>query len=159
MNAKIVLGTIGAVVGAVIGAIAWAAITAATSFQIGYMAVGVGFLAGFGMRFFSGGLVRTEGIIAGAVALAGCALGNVLTGVVVIAQHQEHYSTWAVALVVLTHPQFAAGILRDGFNPMDLLFYAIAIYAGYRTALRPHVAAATAAAPADEPAAAGEDRA
>jgi len=143
MNGKIVLGTLGAVIGAVIGAIAWAAITAATNFQIGYMAVGVGFLAGFGMRALSGGLVRSEGIIAGAVALLGCVLGNLLTGVVVIAQH-EHYPMWAVALAVFTHAGFAGDILSNGFNVMDLLFYAIAVYAGYRTALKPHAAATVA---------------
>lgn len=139
MNGKIVLGTVGAVVGAVIGAIAWAAITAATNFQIGYMAVGVGFLAGYGMRVLSGGLVRSEGIIAGAVALLGCVLGNLLTGVVVITQH-DHYPMWAVAFAVFTHPGFAGDILSGGFNVMDLLFYGIAIYAGYRTALKPHAA-------------------
>jgi hypothetical protein len=146
---KVVLGTLGAVVGAVIGAIAWAAITAATNFQIGYMAIGVGFLAGYGMRVLSGGLVRSEGIIAGAVALLGCVLGNLLTGVVVIAQH-EHFPLWVVAAAVFTHLGFAREILTYGFNVMDLLFYAIAVYAGYRTALKPH-AAATAEPSVNEP--------
>ena len=67
-------------------------------------------------------------------------LGNLLTGVVVIAQH-EHYPMWAVGLAVFTHAGFAGDILSSGFNWMDLLFYGIAIYAGYRTALKPHPAA------------------
>jgi hypothetical protein len=140
MYGRIVLGTLAAVVGALIGAIAWAAITASTSFQIGYMAVGVGLLAGYGMRLVSGGFTRTEGIVAGVVALLGCVLGNLLTGVVVIAQH-EHYPMWAVAFAVFTHADFAGDLLAHGFDWMDVLFYGIAVYAGYRTAFRPRSSA------------------
>ncbi|MEA2719734.1 MAG: hypothetical protein QOJ39_1598 [Candidatus Eremiobacteraeota bacterium] len=140
MNAKLLLGIIGAVVGAVLGAIAWAAITATTNFQIGYMAVGVGILAGYGMRILSGGRDRADGIAAGVVALLGCVLGNILTAVVVIAQHQ-HYPIVATALAVLIQPVLSFELLRDGFNVMDLLFYGIAVYAGYRTALKPPAAA------------------
>jgi len=136
MNAKLLLGTLGSLAGAVLGAIAWAAITATTNFQIGYMAVGVGFLAGYGMRVFGGGRDRADGIVAGVVALLGCILGNLLTAVVVIAQH-EHYPMLAALLVVAKQPAFAAELVRDGFDLMDLLFYAIAVYAGYRTALKP----------------------
>jgi hypothetical protein len=148
MNGKLVLGTLAAIVGAVIGAIVWAAITASTNFQIGYMAVGVGFLAGYGMRIAGGGYRRAGGIVAGVVALLGCVLGNLLTSAVVIAQH-DHYPIWAVALAVLTHAGFAGDILTHTFDLMDLVFYAIAIYAGYRTALKPR--APTTAAAAYEP--------
>ena len=136
MNGKLLVGTLGAIAGALLGAIAWAAITATTNFQIGYMAVGVGFLAGYGMRVLSGGRDRADGIVAGVVALFGCIVGNLLTAVVVIAQH-EHYPIAVVLLAVATKPPFAAELIRDGFNVMDLLFYAIAVYAGYRTALKP----------------------
>lgn len=136
MNAKLLLGILGACVGAAIGAIAWAAITATTSFQIGYMAVGVGLLAGYGMRLLSGGRDRAGGIAAGVIALLGCMAGNVLTAVVVVAQH-EHYNVLAASLGVATKPALAFELLRDGFDVMDLLFYAIAVYAGYRTALAP----------------------
>jgi hypothetical protein len=139
MNAKLLLGTLGAAAGALAGAVAWGAITAATNFQIGYMAVGVGFLAGLGMRQLSGGRRRADGIVAGAVALLGCILGNLLAAVIVIAQH-DHYPIAAVLTVVLTKPAFAADLIRTGFDLMDLLFYAIAVYVGYRTALKPAAA-------------------
>ena len=135
-RAKLLLGIGGAVVAAVLGAIAWAAITATTHFQIGYMAVGVGILAGYVMRVLSGGRDRADGIATGVIALLGCVLGNLLTTVVVIAQHQ-HYAIVPTALSVLTQPVLSFELLRDGFDWMDLLFYAIAVYAGYRTALTP----------------------
>jgi hypothetical protein len=141
MTGKLVLGTLGAIAGALAGAIAWAAITAATSFQIGYMAVGVGFLAGYGMRVLGGGRDRADGIVAGIVSFLGCVVGNVLAVVMTVAKHQ-HMSTAetvAASIAVLTHPVLAYRLLTVSFNIMDLLFYAIAIYAGYRTAMKPHV--------------------
>ncbi|MDB5072838.1 MAG: hypothetical protein JWM87_3949 [Candidatus Eremiobacteraeota bacterium] len=140
MNAKLLLGIVGALTGAVLGAVAWAAITASTHFQIGYMAVGVGVLAGYGMRVLSGGRDRADGIAAGVVAFLGCVLGNLLTAAVVIAQ-QEHYAIVDTVLSVLLQPELAFRLLRAGFDMMDLLFYAIAVYAGYRAALKPPAAA------------------
>jgi hypothetical protein len=148
MNVRLLLGILGALAGAILGAVAWAAITASTHFQIGYMAVGVGILAGYGMRVLSGGRDRADGIAAGIVALLGCVLGNLLTAVVVIAQHQ-HYAIVPAALAVLMQPALALELLRDGFDFMDLLFYAIAVYAGYRAALKPP--SAQPAKPSDAP--------
>ncbi|HTJ24628.1 MAG TPA: hypothetical protein VMA36_00560 [Candidatus Limnocylindria bacterium] len=133
MNGKLALGSLGALAGAVVGAAAWAAITAATNFQIGYMAVGVGYLAGYGMRRLGGITEPIFGYVAGAVALFGCVLGNVLTGVIVISKH-DHYPFAEVAAATL-RSDLALQILKDEFGLMDLVFYGIAVYAGYRTAL------------------------
>jgi hypothetical protein len=149
MSPKLLAGTLAAIAGAIVGAIAWAAITAATSFQIGYMALGVGFLAGFGMRAVGGGRERADGIVAGVIAFAGCVLGNLLAAGVVIAQH-EHYPIASVLLAFVHSPRLAGEILREGFSIMDVLFYAIAVYAGYRTALKP--AATAPPEPAEQPA-------
>jgi hypothetical protein len=143
MASRLLLGTLGAIVGAAVGAVAWAAITAATNFQIGYMALGVGLLAGYGMRLLGGGRDRADGIIAAIVALLGCVAGNVLTAIVVVAQH-GHYPYLAVLMAVLSKPAVVGEILQQGFNVLDLPFYAIAIYAGYRTAMKPRVETATA---------------
>lgn len=136
VNARLLLGIAGALAGALLGAVAWAAITASTHFQIGYMAVGVGILAGYGMRVLSGGRDRAGGIAAGVVAFLGCVLGNLLTAVVVIAQH-KHFAIVPAVLSVAIQPALAFDLLRSGFDMMDLLFYAIAVYAGYRAALKP----------------------
>ena len=53
------------------------------------MAVGVGFLAGYGMRVLGGGRDRADGVVAGVVAFAGCALGNLLTVVIDFAPHDD----------------------------------------------------------------------
>ncbi|MBV8643863.1 MAG: hypothetical protein JO225_08090 [Candidatus Eremiobacteraeota bacterium] len=71
MNGKLLLGTVGAIAGALLGAIIWAAISASTDFRIGWMAVGVGFLAGYGMRTLGGGRDRADGTVAAVVAFLG----------------------------------------------------------------------------------------
>ena len=150
MARRLVLGTLGALVGAVIGAIAWGAITAATHFQIGYMAIGVGFLAGYGMRTLGGGRDRADGAIAGIVAFLGCVLGNLLTIVIDFAPHDAaHRGIVELTLLILLSPKLAWFMLSENFSLMDLLFYALAVYAGYRTALKPpaHVESAVESMP------------
>jgi hypothetical protein len=138
MRQRLLLGTLGSIAGALIGAIAWGAITAATHFQIGYMAIGVGFLAGYGMRTLGGGRDRADGVIAGIVAFLGCVLGNLLTVIIDFAPHDDaHRGIVELTLMVLMAPKTAWSLLTLNFSVMDLVFYALAIYAGYRTALKP----------------------
>jgi uncharacterized membrane protein len=138
MRKRLMLGTLGALVGAVLGAVAWAAVTASTGYQIGYVAVAVGFLAGYGMRTLGGGRDRADGVIAAVVALFGCVLGDLLTAVAQFAPHDAmHRSVAELALLVLLTPKIAWFMLHETFNVMDLVFYAIAVYAAYRTALKP----------------------
>jgi hypothetical protein len=155
MNGRLLLGTLAAIAGALIGAVAWAAITATTGYQIGYMALGVGLLAGYAMRVV-GGRTRAGGIIAAVVALAGCVLGNLAATAVMVAQH-EHYPIAAVLLGLARAPAFAGEMLRAQFQLMDLLFYAIAVYAGYRAAIQPPATQPVAAPSASAPATATDD--
>jgi hypothetical protein len=145
MTRRLLLGTVGAIFGALLGAIAWGAISAATHFQIGYMAVGVGFLAGYGMRTLGGGRDRADGVIAAVVAFLGCVLGNVLSVVIDFAPHDDaHRSVVELAMLVLSHPKVAWLMLSENSNIMDAVFYVLAILAGYRTALKPPAAAPSA---------------
>ena len=137
MTRRVLFGTLGALAGALLGAIVWGAISAATHFQIGYVAVGVGFLAGYGMRTLGGGRDRVDGAIAALVAVLGCVLGNLLSVVIELAPHTPHRSTVEFAMLVLRHPAVARFLLSENFDVMDLLFYGLAILTGYRTALKP----------------------
>ncbi|MGB3179768.1 MAG: hypothetical protein WBB45_00145 [Cyclobacteriaceae bacterium] len=70
---------IGGALGALIGAILWAVITVVTEYQIGYMAIGVGFVTGLLVRNMGKGLDQVFGIIGAAFALLGCFIGNYLS--------------------------------------------------------------------------------
>ncbi len=120
-------------VAAVIGAVAWAAITVATEYQIGWMAVGVGFLVGYAVRRFGHGIEPRFGYLGAALALAGCALGNLLT-VIGFVGRSEHISY--LSLLGRLNWGAVPGIMAATFNPMDLLFYGIAVYEGYKFSFR-----------------------
>lgn len=123
-------------VAAVVGALIWAVITVTIKFQIGFMAVGVGFLVAWAVRTLGKGRDSTFGIIGGVFALLGCLLGNLLSACGFIAG-QAAEPVVSVTLRVLGNPASIATILQETFQGMDLLFYAIAVYEGYKLSRRP----------------------
>lgn len=116
-------------VAAVVGAAIWAAITVATGYQIGFMAIGVGFLVGFAVRGAGKGSSNRFAIAGAVLALAGCVLGNLLTVIGAIAQHEN---AGFFSLLGKLTPSTALEFLQLSFQPMDLLFYAIAVYEGFK---------------------------
>ncbi|MEN8230675.1 MAG: hypothetical protein ABFS38_21140 [Bacteroidota bacterium] len=124
---------IGGILATVISAVIWAVITVSTESQIGFMAVGVGLLVGLTVRFFGAGIDKKFGYLGALLSLLGCMLGNLFSQVGFITQEESlgYFET-------LTYLNF--GLIIDllvySFHPMDLLFYGIAIYEGYRLAFR-----------------------
>ena len=132
-NQNFLFGILAGVVAAVIGAVIWAVITVTTNYQIGWMAVGVGFLVGYAIKIFGKGVDPVFGISGAVIALLGCVAGNLLT-VVIIGSNQEQVGV----LTVLTRltPGIVVDLLKETFQPMDLLFYGIAVYEGTSSLLR-----------------------
>lgn len=126
-------GLASCVITAVLSAIIWALITVVTNYQIGYMAVGVGFLVGYSNRRFGKGIDQVFGIIGAIFALLGCVLGN-LFSVLALVANQENLGY----LEILLRLDLTAipAILQETFNFMDIVFYAIAIYEGYKFSFR-----------------------
>ena len=132
-NQNLSFGIIGGVIAAAIGATIWAMITAATNFQIGWMAVGVGFLVGFAVRICGKGMDTTFGIIGGVLSLLGCLAGNLFTVCIVVSRHQ---SIPLLDLLSRLNPEITVRLMTATFSPMDVLFYGIAVYEGYRFSFR-----------------------
>lgn len=129
------LAVLGGLAASLIAAVIWAAISYATGYQIGFMAIGVGFLVGFVVNRLGNGLTSTFGIIGAFFALAGCLVGNVLTAVFVLSQLEDS-SFLTVVVAFLSSPGIVLEIMKETFSPIDLLFYGIAIYEGYKLAVR-----------------------
>ena len=129
------LAVAGGAVAAVIGAAVWAAITVATKFQIGWMAVGVGFLVGFAVQRLGKGVAKTFGLVGAVFALLGCLLGNLMSACGFLAT-EKSVSFLHVLVATLQNPGLAVDLLKAAFTPMDLLFYGIAVYEGYRFSFR-----------------------
>lgn len=130
---NLLLGVLGGLAAAAVGAGLWAGITVLTGWQIGFMAVGVGFLVGVVVRFLGRGVTSIFGVVGGALALLGCAVGNLLA-VTALAAAGEGISLLD-ALPMLT-PELISELMVATFSPMDLVFYGIAVYEGYRLSFR-----------------------
>ncbi|MFM7853955.1 MAG: hypothetical protein ACKO96_19040, partial [Flammeovirgaceae bacterium] len=91
------LGIVGGIAAAFVGAIIWAIVTVVTGYQIGWMAVGVGFLVGYSIRFLGKGIDKIFGVMGGVFALVGCLLGNFFT-LVGFAAKTENVDVFSVLL-------------------------------------------------------------
>jgi hypothetical protein len=123
------MGFMAGLVAAAVGAGLWALVTLVTGFQIGWMAVGVGFLVGWAIRLAGKGTHRAFGIMGALLALGGCVVGNLLTIVVFAARHFE---IPLLAVFSRLTPEVVYNLMEATFSPIDLLFYGLAIYQGYR---------------------------
>lgn len=130
---NLVMGTLAGLIAAVAGAGVWAAVTVMTEYQIGWMAVGIGLLVGFAVRYTGKGINQSFGIVAAAMSLVGCVLGNILTISYFVALNQE--MAFTDVLTQLDYP-IIVEMLTTTFEIIDLLFYGLAVYVGYKYAFR-----------------------
>jgi hypothetical protein len=128
------MGLVGGAVAMLVGAVLWGAITYLTEYQIGWMAIGVGFLVGIGIKFFGRGKTIGFGISGAILALIGCLIGNLIFYAGIIAR-EESISFLNVLFVLLINPAAALEVFSIAFSFMDILFYALAAYAGFSTAM------------------------
>lgn len=118
---------------ALAGAAIWAGVTIATEYQIGWLAVGIGFLVGIAVRAGGKGIDQVYGVVGAALSLLGCALGNLLT----IAWFMSQEFGVPVSEVLSgMDPAMAIEMMSATFEVTDLLFYGLAVYFGYRYAFR-----------------------
>jgi len=128
-NQNLSLAIIGGAAAAVAGAVIWGAVTAVTNWQIGIMAVGIGFLVGLVVRKVGRGVSPSFGVTGAVLSLAGCLLGNLLAACAIIADQQSMGFFEVFGRVDF---QTAIDIMVETFHPMDVLFYGLAVYYGYK---------------------------
>lgn len=131
---NLLMGLIGGVIAMLVGAIVWGAITYFTDYQIGWMAVGVGFLVGIAIRFFGRGKTLIFGVSGATLALIGCLLGNLIFYTGIIAR-EEGASFLEVFFFFLVTPAAAIEVFTLAFDFMDILFYVLAAYAGFSASM------------------------
>ncbi|MHC1782267.1 MAG: hypothetical protein AB9891_05805 [Anaerolineaceae bacterium] len=133
LEQNLALGILGGVLGGLIGAVAWALISYFTGYSIGWIAVGVGFLVGFGVSKLGKGLEPAFGIAGGVIALLSVLLGNFLVSLIYLAQYLE---MGFLDVLLGFDYSLTIDLILETFAPMDLVFYAIAVYEGYRFSFR-----------------------
>ncbi|MFC4636388.1 hypothetical protein ACFO3O_20950 [Dokdonia ponticola] len=124
---------VGVAVG-LIGAALWAAITVATGYQIGYMAIAIGAGVGISMRIFGKGIDQIFGISGAIIAILSCLLGNFFSVIASTADYEN--LGYIETFNIINESSLIIPIMSETFSGMDLFFYAIAAYEGYKFAFR-----------------------
>jgi hypothetical protein len=116
-----------------LGSILWAAISISTGYQIGYMALAVGAGVGISMRVLGKGLDQIFGYAGAVIAVIGCVFGNFFSVIGFYADSEglSYFGT----LFAFDYAYFVP-LMTETFSFMDVLFYGIAGYQGYRFAFR-----------------------
>lgn len=130
---KLVLGIIAGLLAGILGAYIWAAITVSTGYQIGYLALAVGAGVGLSMRFVGKGIQPVFGFWGAGIALLSVVLGNLFSIFGFVAQYAE---MGVFEVIVSFDFALLPEIMEESFSPIDLLFYGIATYEGYKFAFR-----------------------
>ena len=133
LDQNLSVGVVTGFVAALISAALWALITVSTGYQIGYMAIAVGLIVGFTIRKFGKGFDQVFGIAGAVLALLGCLLGNYLSMVGFYAR-EESINFFELLMGIDT--SIIPDIMIESFSPIDLLFYGLAIYEGYKFSFR-----------------------
>jgi hypothetical protein len=133
-ESNLIMGLIGGALAMLVSAVIWGAIAYFTEYQIGWMAIGVGYLVGIAVKFFGKGKTMIFGISSAGLALIGCALGNLLFYSGVIAR-EESAPFLEVFFFFLLSPAAAVELFTVAFDFMDILFYALAAYVGFSSAM------------------------
>lgn len=127
------LAIFGGLLATLTGAVIWGGITAITQYQIGWMAIGVGVLVGFTVRFLGKGIEPIYGIAGGLLSLLGCFLGNYFAILMMVAS-AENISFLGLLSSI---PLITIGkVMTESFHMMDVLFYGLAVFTGYSYAFR-----------------------
>lgn len=109
--------------------IIWTLITVITKYQIGYMAIGVGFAIGFAIQKFGKSSGMLLGILGAALALFTCFFGNFFSYIYLISQE---YSVGFFEVLSDMDLESCILLTKETFQPMDAVFYLIAIYTGFK---------------------------
>ena len=128
-NQNLPSGIIGGLIGGALGAAIWAVVVYFSEYQIGWIAILVGYFVGFGVRKFGRGVSQVFGFAGAGIALFSVGLGNFL---VVLALLAKYYEVSFLDVLVGFDYTLSLELLTETFQVMDILFYIIAIAAGYR---------------------------
>jgi hypothetical protein len=130
---SLVGGLLAGGVAALAGAGIWTLVTVLTGYQIGFMAIGVGFLVGLAVQFAGKGINKIFGVMGAALALIGCLLGNYFTVVHFVGEAEGLGFFETLGRI---SPAAIPELMAITFSPMDLVFYGIAVYEGFKLSFR-----------------------
>jgi hypothetical protein len=133
-DSNLILGLVGGILAMLVSAVIWGLITYFTEYQISWMAIGVGFFVGIAIQKLGKGNSLIFGISGAILSLSGCLLGNYLFYNGILAREWEA-PYFSVLLAISLDPATVIELFTMAFDIMDLLFYGVAAYIGFRAAM------------------------
>jgi hypothetical protein len=130
---KLMRGILSGLIVGIIGAILWGMITVAVKFQIGYMALAIGGIVGLTIGKFGNGIDPIFGFWGAGIALFSVILGNFLSIIGFIATSE---GLGYVETLLLFNYRYLPQVMGEAFSAIDLLFYGIAVFEGYKLSFR-----------------------
>ena len=118
---------------AIVGALVWGAIGIATGYEVRFMSIGVGMLVGYAVRLAGKGVSGSYGVVGVAATVLGCLLGNLLSVAGIISGEQ---GLTVVGVLSQLDYELALELMMAFYQPLDSLFYGIALVQGYRLSFR-----------------------
>lgn len=125
----IIFGTIAGILGSII----WCIITVTTGFKFGLIAIGIGALVGYTIRYIGKGIEQKFGFVAAIISLFSIILGNFLS-VIAFTANELNLNTFDILLNF--DYSYTFDVLIETFSIMDLVFYLFAIFESYKFAFR-----------------------
>lgn len=133
MEQNLISGIVSGLIVGIIGAVLWGVITVSTGLQIGYVALGIGAGVGLAIRKFGNGLDPIFGFWGAGISLFSILLGNFLSIIGFIANSE---GLGFIETLLRFNYSYLSTIMAETFSIIDLIFYGIAIYAGYKFSFR-----------------------
>lgn len=125
-------GALAGLIAAGISAAAWAAIALMTDRQFGFAAIAIGAFVGVAVRWAGHGRSIPAGILGAVCSLLAIAAGNILAVAVLVARDLGAPLTDVLAMLDF---DIMWQVLTQDFSLLDGVFYAFALYEGFRFAL------------------------
>jgi hypothetical protein len=133
-DSNLILGLIAGGAAMLVSALLWGIITYVTQYQISWMAIGVGLFVGFAIKKLGKGKTLIYGISGALLSLLGCMLGNFFFYNGILAR-EWGVPFFSVLLAISLDPAAIIELFTVAFDIMDLLFYGVAAYIGFRAAM------------------------
>jgi hypothetical protein len=127
------MAVVGSLLGAVVGAGIWGGVVYAFQIKSGLIAILIGILVGFAVRIFGKGLETSYGILGAVMSLVACSAGLILGS---YALYMKSRGLGFAEVLPYVNLKTIIAILKRSFSGIDLLFYAIAAYEGYKFSFR-----------------------
>lgn len=124
-----VMGLLLAIIFGLIGAGIWALVAKTTGYNVGYIAILVGFLVSQGFVIAGRGHQMIWGVVAAAVAIVSMLVGKVLTIVLVLS---SEYGMTITEVITALDFELTKEILIETFQVYDLVFYVLAITTAFK---------------------------